>query len=703
MQKQMGHSATLIGPGVLVLAILASVCWCLHGGPSWSWDRAHYHEYAGYAWLNGRFGDGLLPNGRQGLLNPLGYVPRSMLEAAGWSERAIAVVIASVQALAVWFVWRIARDRTPSASVHVPAAMLAFSTPVFLSQLGSSYIDALTAVVALAAVWVCRRAPESGRAALGWVALGGVAMGAAVGLKLSNAIPAVLAPILFLTLSRGADGGARWGRALAMPSVYALGGAAGMLLTWGGWGLVLWRHYANPFFPMFNSLFAPAPAVDTAAQVLTVATPSLLERLAGFARMSGGRFVPQDAGDWLSFPWRVADPTLPSSMAYLEWHAPDPRLAAAVVLSLAGAAAVAVRWLRSDRRGGAHPASLAAVDLRLGAFVLVGTVLWVFSSANGRYAVALLMLASLPIVQLVNALFPAGPARRGALTVLVVLHATWALVMPGRGDQPAGDSWDTAALRVDVPDPLRAVPSLHVVTSTLSWSYLLPRFAEGSTILHLPSMCRGDRCPSDLGLKRARSLIETWSDRTRSLVFADRNEGDRAWLSDELRVAVDRQLAELDLRIVPSDCLPFEVSPMFGNAMMLEKTASGELRTPLRFAASCAVVDDPEAGARTRAARDRYNALFAMLERICSAELGGSDEPTHWPRDNTWNRYFPGRDIRIQIFDGRVAATRMQRSTRDLGSVDEVLAGWGPERCSMLTWPSDDRTARGSEAPVFLR
>jgi hypothetical protein len=684
-----------------VLALLASIGWCLHGGPSWSWDRAHYHEYAGYAWLKGRFGDGLLPNGRQALLNSLGYVPRAILNAAGWGEREIAMAVSAVQGLAVWFVWRIARDRSPTASVHILAALIAFSTPVFLSQLGSSYLDVLTGVGVLAGVWACRRAPESGRATLGWIALGGLALGAATGLKLSNAIPAALAPILFLAPPCRTGGAYRWARALEMPIVYAAGGAAGMLLVWGGWGLALWRRYANPFFPMFDGLFNSAPAVTT--QATTIETSSLTTRLAGLVQVSGGRFVPQDAGEWLSYPWRVADPTLPANLAYLEWHAPDPRLAVAVVLAFALGAMYAFGWIQSARRGAARSTPPATVDRRLLLFVLIWSVLWIASSANGRYGVALLMLASVPVVQMAHDVFPAGPVRRAALAALVVVHATWALVMPERADQPAGNGWDTAALRADVPDVLRESASLHVVTSTLSWSYLLPRFADGSTILHLPSMCRGDGCASDLGLDRARSLMDSWRHRTRTLVVADRNERDLAWLSDELRVAVDRQLAELDLRIAPSDCLPFEVSPIFSDSMMVEKTESGEQLTQSRFAVSCAVVDDPEAGARTRASRDRYNVLFDLLERTCPAELGGSAAPTHSARDGSWIRYFLGRDIWIQILDGRVAAKRLRRSTHYLGSIDEVLAGWSSERCSLLTWPSDDRTARRSEAPVFLR
>jgi hypothetical protein len=670
----------------LVAALLACAAYAFAVGPSWTWDRAHYHEYAGRAWLAGGPGDGLLPSGGQGLLNPLGYVPRALLATAGWGELGVALATAVFQGLAVWFVWLAARDRSGDPAVHGPAALLAFLTPVFLLQLGTSHLDASTGVLVLLGVWACRRAADPGRSAPAWVLLGGLAMGAATGLKLSNAIAAALAPILFLALARGADGALRPLRALATPLAYAAGGLAGLLITGGTWAAALYTRYGNPFYPAFDGLFNPSPALADAA---VGAEPSLAARIAGIVRISGGRFVPQDLGEWLSFPWRVADPTLPANLAYLEWHAPDPRLATALVLAIA---LVGLRLARAVAPAlpGRSP---SPVDARLAAFVVAGCGLWAASSANGRYGVALLMIASVPIVQAIHALFRPGVARRAALTALVSVHAAWGLAMPDRADQSTGTRWEDATLRADMPPALRDTPTLHVVTTLFSWSDLLPRFGPGSALLNLPAMCRGERCPPDLGPERARALLDAWSGRIRTLVAADRYGTGRGWISDDLRGSVDGYLAELDLRIEPTGCVPFEVSPMLYDGKMVESTDGGLTYLKTRFVVSCPVIRDPEEAARIRARRDRQDAVFALLERSCPAALGGSVAPTRWVRDGVWHREFPTRDISVWIRDGRVGTQRLQRSERDLGTVAEVLGGWTPDRCDRFVWPTDDRAA----------
>ena len=684
----------------LLLSVLASVGWCVLDGPSWSWDRAHYHDYAGHAWLAERFGEGLLPGGKQGFLNPLGYVPRALLAEAGWSELAIAVVTAAFQGLAAWAVWLIARDRMPRPDGHLPAAMLAFLTPLYLSQLGSSYLDVTSGVFVLLAVWACRRGADERGAALAFVAVGGAAMGMAVGIKLSNAIPAALAVILFLGPPHGrGSGGAQVAALLRAPLVYGVSAIAGLLLTYGSWGAMLYRRYGNPFFPAFDSLFNPvAAAAGAATSTDAVATVPLLERLAALTRISGGRFVPQSLDELLSLPWRIADPTLPMNVAYVEWHAPDPRLAVIVVLAACLAVALPFTVARAAASQPSPDAS-ARMDLRLTGFVLVWLVLWVFTSSNGRYGVALLMLASVPIVQGVHRLLAPGRARTAALVALLTLHGAFAMGMQDRGDQAAGSEWEGAALRVTVPAVLREQPTLHVVMSSFSWSYLIPRLHPRSTMLGLNAMCREDGCHADLGIERARTLLGEWAGRVRVLTAATSLKDGVPGIDDGTRAALDMQLAELDLRIVPGQCDTMQVSPMFGEVWMVESMVSGILRVPSRFGVSCPLEPAPGAAQVARAARDRHQAVFDALARACPRELGGPSGPIQWLGESAWSQYYITRDIRVDIRDGRVSAIRIQRSKRELGPIGDVLATWSLQRCSELVWPLDDRAAKQAGSP----
>ncbi len=71
------------------------------------------------------------------------------------------------------------------------------------------------------------------------------------------------------------------------------GAAAGFLLLWGWWGLMLWRHFHNPFFPMFGRLFPSPWSLDLA--------------------MRDPRFFPRSILQWIAYPVLLARRALPSS------------------------------------------------------------------------------------------------------------------------------------------------------------------------------------------------------------------------------------------------------------------------------------------------------------------------------------------------------------------------------------------------------
>jgi hypothetical protein len=424
----------------------------------------------------------------------------------------------------------------------------------------------------------------------------------------------------------------------------------------------------------------------------------VLERLVGQARISGGRFEPQSIDELLLLPWRIADPTLPMNMAYVEWHAPDPRLAVFVVLAACLAVALPFRAARAAVTR-LSPDASARMDLRLTCFVFVWLALWVFTSSNGRYGVALLMLASVPIVQGVHRLLAPGRARSALLVALVALHAAFAMGMQDRGDQVVGSEWDGAALQVSVPPELREQPTLHVVPSNFSWSYLIPSLHPRSTMLGLNAMCRGDRCHPDLGIERARALLGEWAGRVRVLTAANFVQDGMPGIDDGTRAALDMQLAELDLRIAPGQCDTMKVSPMFGQVWMVESLVSVILRVPSRFGVSCRLEPAPGAAQAARAARDRHQAVFETIARACPRELGGAYGPIQWLGETAWSQYYMTRDIRVDIRDGKVSAIRILRSKRELGTVGDVLAAWSPQRCAELVWPLDDRAAQRAGAP----
>ena len=95
----------------------------------------------------------------------------------------------------------------------------------------------------------------------------------------------------------------------------------------------------------------------------------------------------------------------------------------------------------------------------------------------------------------------------------------------------------------------------------------------------------------------------------------------------------------------------------------------------------------------------RAGEVFAVIGRTCASVLGAPSPLTQWVHGDTWYRYFPGRDVRLSIRDGKVGALRLQRSQRTLGTVEAVRSTWTRERCGELVWPLDDRAATPQALP----
>jgi len=688
----------------LVVSMLACIAWSALEGPSWSWDRAHYHEYAGHQWVNELLGRGFLPGGPQTFLNPLAFVPRHLLFMAGWSELAIASAVAAFQALGVWLVWLIARDRMPGHVGPAFAAALALLTPVFVSQLGTSYIDATTGVAVLAGVFACRRAGDANRATLAWAALGGLAMGVATGLKLSNAIPALVAPLLFALAWGGASARVALRHRLSALLAFGLAASLGTALALGNWGLTLHREYRNPVYPIFDGAFNPRPAVATAGTGPALegddarsASPRALERAAGLVRASGSRFVPETVGQALIWPLRIADPRLPTNMAYVEWHAPDPRLAILGVLALALALRTAARVMAGgETKRFADRPPAAGVDAPLLAFVAAWLALWMFSSANGRYGVTLLMLAAVPIAQITLSLVRPERLRTAAIAAIVSLQAVFALVVQDRSDLLSRElGWRDAALKVELPASLVTEPAVHVVISFLSWSYLLPRMHPDSTMVNLASLCRRADCPEGLSVERAASVLRESPGSLRLLTEVNEIHGGRLRVGAKAVAAADHQIADFDLKVDAERCEIFEVRPNLSKVWLAASGPDGQTLSKSNWVASCPLVTDPAAAAAAIAYRDRHAAVFRTLERACTRELGVPHGLILSDGHGSWTQLYLDRDIRIRIDQGRVSALRLRRETRVLGSVEALSAQAAPVDCSALVWSPGTRQTDG--------
>jgi hypothetical protein len=371
--------------GLPVLALLMLGCGIasMAMGADRGWDAQNYHVYAPWRLLVPRPLD-VLPAGMQGFHNPLPDIPFAWLlwRLNGW-PRLVAFVMGVPAGAVLWVAWRCARhmlaDAPRAETLALLAAVGTAGGAVFRSQIGTTSGDVVTGGLVLLGVIALLR-PGAGWRAAGWA---GLACGAAIGLKLTNA-PFAPAIAVMVVATIG------WNRRLpAAVLACAAGGLAGIVLTGGWWAAHLVAATGNPIFPYFNDLFAAGEGIPRAGRDLQFMPATLTEALIR------------------PFLWAVSD--LPR---VTEERMRDPRVAAGLV------AALVLPFLRGA------PARRAALPVAV--FLLVGYALWLPMFSIYRYAFVFEALAAALLIAALTAL----PARAGTALAAVAVLVAFPLTKP---------------------------------------------------------------------------------------------------------------------------------------------------------------------------------------------------------------------------------------------------------------------------------
>ncbi|WP_316158338.1 MULTISPECIES: glycosyltransferase family 87 protein [unclassified Bradyrhizobium] len=353
---------------VIAGSAAAGAVYAYLAGEDINWDWQNYHDYAGFALLHGRFDIDVAPGGFQSFLNPLiyllPYAVRHGLDAPWWGV-ALGALHGLNLALVYW-VARVLLRRAADAFTLSAALIIAALSPMALSEVGTSFADILTTIPILAGIaLIFGEDDERGRR---FVAAG-LLIGAATGLKLTNATFLVGAGVSLLLVARP------WRAIVA----FGAGSSAGVIVTAGPWALKMARDYGSPLFPFYNTIFR-SPEAPQASIVDT-------------------RFMPQGLLDALAYPFYWVIGKHPSS----EWPFRDPRFAVVIVLLIA--LIVTGLWQRRE--------VLPLRDRRLLIFFWLSYVLWVLAFSIQRYLMPLELLSAPLIVLLLIRLVDAWRADAG--------------------------------------------------------------------------------------------------------------------------------------------------------------------------------------------------------------------------------------------------------------------------------------------------
>jgi len=407
-QPRAGRWALLLVP--LLLGLLS-----LLAGQDDGWDMRNYHLYNIHALLGGRIGFDLAPAGFQSYFNPTLDLPYYYLNQ--WlPPRAVGFVLGALHGLSFVLLYGIGRQLLAGAQSRRLALLLAFAgvaAPGFLSELGNTMGDNLSALPVLLSLYLVLRRWDtlqqwSSAAALTAIAAG-VAMGIAAGIKLTNAVYAVAlcAALLAVPLL--------WWQRLRLSFLFGVGVLGGMAISGGWWMARMWQTFGNPLFPQFNNIFRSPLAPDSG--VIDVF------------------FRPQGWMENLLWPFiftlntrRVSE--IPLKLAV--W----PLLYVTLIT-------LAVVWLwrrlRNERSW-----TLAPRGVLLLAFVALGYLVWMRMFSIYRYLVPLELLAPLVIWLAWQYVGPRAQQLAGWALALLVLTA-----LPAANWGHAG--WADQSFSADVP------------------------------------------------------------------------------------------------------------------------------------------------------------------------------------------------------------------------------------------------------------
>jgi hypothetical protein len=425
----------------LLVPVLFGLLSLLYGQDD-NWDLHNYHRYNPYALLNGKIGYDLAPAQWQSYFNPaldlLYYGLNHALPAP-----LVGFLMGLLHGLNFVLVLGIARCllQAGAAQQHRLPLLLALAgcfAPGFLSELGNSMGDNMTALLVLGALLLVISTWEvlARRAAV--LLAAGLLMGIGVGLKLTNATYALALCLALLTLA----GSLR----LRVWSAFrfGVGVLAGIGASAGFWYWKMWQVFGNPLFPQFNDIFlgplaAPIGIGDTGWQ-------------------------PKGLGEKLLWPFIFtldSKRVIEVALHQLVWP----------VLYVAFCA-LALRKLRAAALGAD---SLAPMRPQVRAFLLffaLAYVFWLNLFGIYRYLVPLELLAPLALWLVAHALMPSAFARGVAGYAILVVSVA---IFPIGGWGHA--KWSARAFEATVPVIVQPAQSMvFTVHGDPPMGWLVPFF-----------------------------------------------------------------------------------------------------------------------------------------------------------------------------------------------------------------------------------
>lgn len=377
------------------------------------------------------------------------------------------------------------------------------------------------------------------------------------------------------------------------------------------------------------------------------------------------RFQPDTVLDGLLRYFNMA---APDANVYIEIPAPDIRFAAIALLALALAAC----W-RKLPPGRAPALAMAGV-------LFASTALWLLTTGNGRYFMAMLVCAG-PIAIALVCLLPLSRFFRGALAVLLIAGQAFLL-----SQQVPWNSWTvmhwSKGSYFDVhlgPEELQGPPTTYASLPLLTYSLIAPQFPPESRwiSLHASGGTPRDEQRTDDFLREAaaRGPVKIIAP---SIPTASLPNG---LPQPAMLASLDKLAGRRNLRI-SGECRLLVSPALLGMAEREKKLMPGEI--PMGFW-TCPVVYEPRA--RDPAPVTPPPDVLAVYRKVGEACPRFFPTPQAHPRrlKDGWMVHY-GTETRLYVMDGQQVWYRYWRNYNPVrvGTIAEVLADRAMVDCAAV-------------------
>jgi hypothetical protein len=616
------------------LCIGGSVLWTAFAGKDLNWDSRNYHFYVAYQWLDDRLSRDFLASGVQSYFNPLAYLPFYWMVRTHMHSLVIGAVLATIHSVNLLIIAAISDALLPRAVksrfvwILMSVALAAFSS-VYALEAGNTFIDAITSIFVLAGYLVSLRwmaaseafipnDKENIRKDLLYWAIGGLLLGVACGLKLTNALYAVA--LIPLVASRTSP----MKRCVYRASVYSIAGITGFTLTGGYWAWRLFSEFGNPIFPLANAYFKSPdfPATD----------------------LVDTRFIPDTVTEAWLLPLQAM---VPDSNIYAEWCAPESKfLLMFIFLAALAIKTVGRRYIGTLKQNAGNE---WRAQTWLVAIWLFSYVLWLYGSGNGRYFIVGLLLLGPMIVTLLLRLFGVHRVAAYVATLLLILQVG---LVSASGQRWTPAPWTSEWFEVRPSETLINEPYLYLTPTVQTSMYLAPFLHRESTFANIGGQMAIS--PGGPGGQRVESMINRYGGQVRSLFETKTfDKNNKAFLEATAKL-FDGVYERFGLETDINTCEVIEVldykrvpANFFDRKPRIIPTRS-EYFAP--GAISCKLVPRTRPGMLGTELAHRVDRVFNRIEEACPKRFSPSGVVTNkYP--NTWGRSYFNSAVALQYLE----------------------------------------------------